>query len=100
MAREREERWRRLVERVNEGPGELATEKRAWARDPASAPEYAQPLVRKLLGKAADIVDEDVRALEKNGFSEDQIFEFLVSGSVQAGAQRLRAGLRALRAGG
>ena len=99
MAREHDERWRRLVQLVNEGPGELAIEKRAWARDPDSAPEYAKPLAQKLLGKAADIVDEDVRSLEKNGFSEDQIFEFLVSGSVHAGTERLRAGLAALRAG-
>ena len=88
-----------MAEAVHEGPGELEPERRAWARDPAAAPEFARVLVEKLQGKAADIVDADVRALVEHGFSEDQVFEFLVSGAVHAGTRRLQAGLAALRAG-
>ena len=89
-----------MAAHVHTGPGELEPERRAWAHAPELAPAFAKALVTKLQGKAAEIVDEDVRGLADEGFSEDQIFEFLVSGSVHAGTQRLEAGLAALRGEG
>jgi alkylhydroperoxidase family enzyme len=100
MPKGHEQRWQRMAAHVHNDAGELEPERRAWAHDPELAPEFAKTLVTKLQGKAAEIVDEDVRALADEGFSEDQIFEFLVSGSVHAGTRRLEAGLAALRGEG
>ena len=100
MVEGHEARWQALADQVARGPGELEPERRAWACDPHGAPEFARALVEKLQGRAADIEDADVRALLEAGFSEDQVFEFLVSGSVCAGTRRLERGMAALRGDG
>ena len=56
-------------------------------------------LVEKLHARPADIEDTDVAALVEAGWSEDRVFELVVSGSVKAGRRTLEAGLAALRDG-
>jgi alkylhydroperoxidase family enzyme len=90
------ELWDELEERVHRGPGALKPHERAGAHDAANAPSVARGLVEKLHGDAASIEDADVAALSTLGWNEDQIFEFLVSGSVAAARTRLDAALTAL----
>ncbi len=89
--------WKALEASVHEGAGELPAEERRGAWNPESAPAVARPLVEKLQHRPAEIDDADVAALAEAGWSEDRIFEFVVSGAVAAGRRTLDAGLAALR---
>ena len=86
-----------LERSVHRGPGALTGEQRRHAWDPADAPPFARALVTRLQGRAADIDDRDVAALVEAGWTEDQVFEFLVSGALAAGRRTLDVGLAALR---
>ncbi len=89
--------WGDLESAVHHGPGDLAPaeRQRAWSAD--QAPKFARTLVEKLHARPAEIDDVDMAALAEAGWSEDQIFEFVVSGAVAAGRGTLDAGLAALR---
>lgn len=89
--------WRALEDASHRGPGQLTPEQRAGSHNPSNAPEGAERLVTLLQGRAAEISDEDVRLLTERGWSDDRIFEFIVSGSVHAGTRRFEAGMAALR---
>ena len=91
------ELWAELERRVHRGPGALSPQERAGAHDAATAPSVARGLVEKLHGRAASIEDADVAVLSTLDWNEDQIFEFLVSGSVAAARTRLDAALTALK---
>ncbi len=92
--------WEDLESAVHYGKGVLAPaeRQRAWSAD--RAPKIARTLVEKLHARPAEIDDVDMAALAEAGWSEDQIFEFVVSGSVAAGRRTLDAGLAALRGEG
>jgi len=100
MSQPYDEHWSTLEECVHRGPGELTPEQRRGAWRPQDAPGFARDLVEKLHGRAAEIDDADVAALGDAGWSDDQVFEFLVSGAVAAGRHTVDAGLAALVAGG
>lgn len=92
--------WKDLESAVHNGPGELSPEQRQRARSADHAPEVARSLVEKLHARPAEIDDADVAALVEAGWSEDEVFELVVSGSVAAGRRTLDVGLAALRDGG
>jgi hypothetical protein len=69
----------------NETPGEI----------PGDLREYVETIGRH----AYRITDEDVAALRRAGWSEDEIFEISVSAAVGAGVGRLERGLAALKGG-
>lgn len=94
-----DELWKSLEATVHDGPGELSPEGRRGAWSVEEAPEVARTLVEKLHARPADIEDTDVAALVEAGWSEDRVFELVVSGSVKAGRRTLEAGLAALRDG-
>ena len=92
------ELWAELESRVHRGAGALTPEQRAGAHHPSRAPKVTHSLVEKLHGRAATIDDTDVTALRALAWDDDQIFEFLVSGSLAAARTRLDAALIALNA--
>jgi len=47
--------------------------------------------------RAYTTTDEDVGAVRRAGYSDDEIFEATVAAAVGAGLERLEAGVRALR---
>jgi alkylhydroperoxidase family enzyme len=78
-------RYDTLVERLREA-----------AQPDREAPPVFAPYLDKVRRSAYQVTDEDVRALQDAGYSEDVIFEQTVSVAVAAGLARLEAGLEAL----
>jgi hypothetical protein len=60
-------------------------------RDPVG--EY----VEKIRGQSYRISDEDVKQLLESGLSQDAVFELTVVAALGAAAERLEAGMRAMR---
>lgn len=84
-----EARWRKLEESVLDGPGSLPSLTRRAA---ASHSDGLPALVRRA---AHEVTDTDVQdALEE--FSEDELFELVVSAAFGAAAARLARGLEGL----
>jgi len=50
----------------------------------------------KVMQNPTSIGDDNIRALEQAGYSQDAIFECMVAASLASGLERIRAGLRAL----
>ena len=61
------------------------------------APRDFDAYLEKVRTRAYSITDEDVRKLKDAGYSEDEIFEYTVSAAIEAGIERLNAGLETLR---
>lgn len=76
------------------GPGSTpAALREAAAR--GTPPDDLQPLVEKIRRHACKVTDEDLDCL-RGRYTEDQLFEIVVSTAFGAAEARLRAGLRAL----
>jgi alkylhydroperoxidase family enzyme len=88
----------RLIETALEGPGELSSglRKAIAGEAPGEIPSILLPYLDKVAHRAYTVTDEDVEALKRAGFTEDQIFEATVAAAVGAALKRLRAGLAAL----
>lgn len=86
---------RALVEQVLRGPGEASPELRAAAAANAGLPPELAALVEKIHRHAYQVTDEEMAAL-RSRYSEDQLFEIVVSASLGAAEQRFLAGLRAV----
>ena len=109
-------RYMELVERLRsavlKGPGRTdpGLRQAAAARSaelgggPAAPPGGAIPaglrdFVDKTALPASQITDEEVQALLRAGWSEDQIYEIAVSAAIGGGLSRLERGLAALEGG-
>lgn len=104
-----DEEIRRLVEGVLGGEGETypalrrAVEHRAGALSgrgntmQGEVPEILQVYVDKIALHAYKVTDEDIKALQQAGYSEDAIFEITLSAALGAGMARLERGHEALK---
>jgi len=92
------EKMQRVVEAVLDGPGELdpSVRKAIAGEGGGEIPPALLPYLDKVANQAWTMTDEDIQALRRAGFSEDQIYEATVSAALGAGLERLRAGLAAL----
>jgi len=82
------------AEALLHGPGATPAEVReAVAR--GTPPPDLVPLVAKIRQHAYQVTDADLAAL-RHHYTEDELFEIVVSASFGAAEARLRAGLRAL----
>lgn len=84
---------------VFESPGRVDPALRlavADARDGRDVPEKLRAYVDKVHRHAYEVTDEDLEALARSGYSQDQLFEITVSAAVGAGLSRLERGLAAL----
>ncbi|HYU51462.1 MAG TPA: hypothetical protein VEK37_00900 [Gemmatimonadaceae bacterium] len=85
----------RALKRVLEGAGESDPAIRRAAAEGRGAPADLQPLVDKIHRHAYRVTDEDFARVQTK-YSDDQLFEIVVSAALGASRQRLFAGLKAL----
>jgi alkylhydroperoxidase family enzyme len=80
---------------VFDGPGETEPALRRAAAEGKGVPADLQSLVDKIHRHAYRVTDEDLARL-RTSYSDDQLFEIVVSAALGASRQRLVAGLAAL----
>jgi alkylhydroperoxidase family enzyme len=85
----------RVIESVLRGPGESDQQIRAAAAEGSGVPPELQSLIDKIHRHAYKVTDDDIATLQSK-YSDDQLFEIVVSASLGASRQRLTAGLEAL----
>ncbi len=76
---------------------ELIADLRAASRPDRPPPPGFAGYLDKVRRHANEVTDADVQALKDAGYSDDEIFEQTVSTAVDAGLERLEAGLNTLR---
>lgn len=86
----------RVLQTVLDGRGETDPSLRHAAADGRGVPGELESLVEKIHAHAYKVTDEDVARLQTN-YSDDQLFEVVVSAALGASRRRLEAGLEALR---
>jgi hypothetical protein len=102
------ENFTQLRKAVLEGPGTTSPEERQrianWSgnpdQEPASQqfPEALAKLLNKVARYAYKVTDEDVQAVLDAGYSEDAVFEAILSAAVGTAAARYERGMAVLRA--
>ena len=85
-----------LVDRVLNGEGRTAAEQRARAFNNADIAPPVDALISKVATRPAQVTDADFAAAKAAGFSEDQLFELVISAAVGQSARLYEAGLAAL----
>jgi alkylhydroperoxidase family enzyme len=86
----------RVLQLVLDGRGETDPTLRRAAAEGHGVPAELEPLVQKIHAHAYKVTDEDIARLQTT-YSEDQLFEIVVSAALGASRQRLDVGLQALR---
>jgi hypothetical protein len=86
-----------LLRTVLESPGVTDQVARQAAYKGDELPSPLGEYVTKVRGRSYRITDGDIEGLVAGGYSEDAIFEITVIAALGAAAQRLDAGLRAMR---
>jgi alkylhydroperoxidase family enzyme len=102
------ETFAQLRKPVLEGLGTTTPEERermaAWSGNPDQGPanqQFPEPLatlLNKVARYAYKVTDEDVQALLDAGYSEDAVFEAILSAALGTAVARYERGLAALRA--
>jgi hypothetical protein len=87
---------RALVDRVLNGQGRAPADQRARAFSNAGLPPPLDALIDKVATRPAQVTDADFAAAKAAGFSEDELFELVVSAAVGQSARLYEAGLAAL----
>jgi hypothetical protein len=91
------EAGRRLIEdAVLRGPGHVDARLREAVAARRDVPDDLRALVDKVALHAYKVTDEDFAAL-KGRYTDDELFEIVVSAALGTAQERLRAGLRALQ---
>jgi hypothetical protein len=78
------------------GEGKASPELRARAFSNAGVPPPLQALIDKVSTRPTQVSDADFAAAKVSGFSEDQLFELVISAAVGQSARLYEAGLAAL----
>jgi hypothetical protein len=84
-----------VVKRVLDGAGVAAPGQRRVAFERKGAPPELQALIDKVEAHAYKVTDDDLRRLQAK-YSDDELFEIIVSAALGASERRLLAGLEAL----
>jgi alkylhydroperoxidase family enzyme len=87
---------RALVDRILNGEGRVSPEQRARAFNNAGISPPLDALIGKVATRPAQVTDADFAAAKAAGFSEDQLFELVISAAVGQSTRRYEAGLAAL----
>ena len=85
----------RVLDSVLRGPGETDPELRNAVAERKNVPDELKDLVEKIHRHAYKVTDEDLSRLQTR-YSDDQLFELVVSAALGASRERLLAGLDAL----
>jgi len=86
----------RVLQLVLDGPGGCDPALRHAAADGRGVPQELAPLVEKIHAHAYKVTDDDIARLQAN-YSDDQLFEVVVSAALGASQHLLEVGLEALR---
>jgi hypothetical protein len=84
-----------VIKRVLDGAGIAAPSQRRVAFDRKGVPPELQALIDKVEAHAYKVTDDDLRELQGK-YSDDELFEIIVSAALGASERRLIAGLEAL----
>ena len=76
---------------------ELIARLRDAAQPDRKAPPELESYLERVRLHAYQVTDEEVEALKRAGYSEDELFEHTVSAAVAAGLERLDAALAVLQ---
>ncbi|MFQ6395323.1 hypothetical protein ACLMAJ_17875 [Nocardia sp. KC 131] len=87
---------RALVDRILNGEGKTSKEQRARAFGNADVPAELPALIGKVTTRPAQVTDADFVSAKASGFSEDELFELVVSAAVGQSTRLYEAGLAAL----
>src|SRR2546427_7972893 len=97
-----------IVQAILHGPGELSPRVRKFIYDRAFSDGALNPegesddplidLADKVILAPGSVQDEDIDHLLQLGYTEDEIFEAIVTAAVGTGIARLECGLRVLTA--
>jgi hypothetical protein len=87
---------RALVDRVLNAKGRASPEQRARAFNNADVPPPLGALIDKVATRPTRVTDADFAAAKAAGFSDDQVFELVISAAVGKSARLYEAGLAAL----
>jgi len=87
---------RALVDRILNGEGRTSPQQRARAFHNADIPPPLHALIDKVATRPSQVTDADFDAAEAAGFSEDHLFELVISAAVGQSARLYEAGLAAL----
>ena len=90
--------YRALEDRILNGEGRATPEQRASAFGNAGLPPPLDGLLHKVATGPTQVTDADFAAARAAGFSEDQLFELVVSAAVGQSGRLYDAGLAALAA--
>lgn len=88
-------RRKNVITRVLDGAGVAAPSERHVAFEGKGAPAELQALIDKVEAHAYKVTDDDLRRLQQK-YSDDELFEIIVSAALGASERRLLAGLEAL----
>jgi hypothetical protein len=86
----------RVLQSVLDGAGETDPSIRRAAAEGRGVPDDLRDLVDKIHRHAYQVTDDDIASLQDK-YSDDQLFEIVVSAALGASRRRLLAGLDALR---
>ena len=86
---------RTVLETVLRSPGKTDPATRRRTFDATDVPADLRSLIQKIEANAYRITDEDLASL-KGTYTDDQLFEIIVSAALGAAERRLQAGLDAL----
>ncbi|MCC3331225.1 hypothetical protein [Nocardia abscessus] len=87
---------RALVDRVLNGRGTASRDQRARAFHNADVPPPLHALIDRVATRPVQVTDADFAAAKAAGFSEDQLFELVISAAVGQSTRLYDAGLAAL----
>lgn len=86
-----------LVDAVLHTPGDTSADVRRAVMQRGALPAPLAGYVEKVARHAYKVTDDDVAALQRQGHSDDALFEITVAAAVGAALYRLERGLAALR---
>ena len=85
----------RVLDSVLRGPGESDPALRNSVAERKDVPDELKDVIEKIHRHAYKVTDEDIGRLQTR-YSDDQLFELIVSAAIGASRERLLAGLDAL----
>ena len=91
------EKMERLRHAVLSGPGSLPPHVRQAISEGAKLSGPLEVFVQKIVAEASTLTDDDIAELHRAHYTDDQIFEAIVSAAVGAGLFRLECVLNLLR---
>lgn len=89
--------FRSMQDSLLRGPGQLSPTTRQALALGTEVPEPLGAYAQKLRRHAYRVTDDDILALRRAGFSEDQIFEATLAVALGSASICIDAGLRALK---